>query len=232
MLPSRLEQLEKIEARAPVISNRIHTMAREAANEAEFRRPFANLIEIIGQEFDIPILVREEYSLAQGRADAAYNRLIIEYENPGSLRPSLSHRHTAHAVKQVKDYMEGVAQEERQQLIRLAGVAVDGKFFIFVRHVDGDWRIEQPVPVNPHSTARFLKMLFSLVSGKALIPKNLIDDFGSQNIAAQRITRALNNAMTRELPPWSKPSSGNGLPFSGKSPAMRKAQPGCGTSPN
>lgn len=176
-------------------------MAREAANEAEFRRPFANLIEIIGQEFAIPILVREEYSLAQGRADAAYNRLIIEYENPGSLQPSLSHRHTAHAVQQVKDYMEGVAQEERQQLTRLAGVAVDGRFFIFVRYVDGDWRIEQPVPVNPQSTARFLKLLFSLISGKALIPKNLIDDFGSQNIAAQRITRALNNAMAGELPP-------------------------------
>ncbi|MEW6386321.1 MAG: N-6 DNA methylase [Thermodesulfobacteriota bacterium] len=201
MLPSRLAQLEKIEARAPALAEKIHAMAQAAANEAEFRRPFANLIEDIGREFDIPILVREEYSLAQGRADAAYNRLIIEYENPGSLRPSLTHRHTAHAVQQVKDYMEGVAREERQQLTRLAGVAVDGRHFIFVRHVDDDWRIEPPVPVNHHTTTRFLKLLFSLVSGKALIPKNLIDDFGSQNLTAQRITRALNRALAGDLPP-------------------------------
>jgi hypothetical protein len=105
-------------------------MADAAANEAEFRRPFANLIEEIGREFDIPILLREEYSLAQGRVDAAYNRLIIEYENPGSLRPSLAHKHTAHAVQQVKDYLEGLAREERQQLARLAGVATDGRFFL------------------------------------------------------------------------------------------------------
>lgn len=201
MLPSRLAQLENIEARAPEVAQKIKAMAIAAANEAEFRRPFANLIEAIGREFDIPILLREEYSVAQGRVDAAYNRLIVEYENPGSLRFNLGHGHTRHAVQQVKDYMEGVSREEHQQLARLAGVATDGHYFIFVRHVDENWRVEQPVPVNPHTTARFLKLLFSLVSGKALIPKNLIDDFGSQNITAQRITRALNGALEGELPP-------------------------------
>ncbi len=200
MLPSRLAQLEKIQKHAAAVAAQISAMAQAAANEAEFRRPFANLIEAIGREFDIPIILREEYSLAQGRADAAYNRLIVEYENPGSLRPSLSHRHTAHAVQQVKDYMEGVSQEERQQLARLAGVATDGKFFIFVRHVDEDWLVEPPVPVNPQTTSRFLKLLFSLVSGKALIPINLIDDFGAQNLTAQRITRALNTALDGDLP--------------------------------
>ena len=201
MLPSRLAQLEKIQKHAAGVAAKISSMAQAAANEAEFRRPFANLIESIGKEFDIPILLREEYSLAQGRADAAYNRLIVEYENPGSLRSSLSHKHTAHAVQQVKDYMEGVSQEERQQLARLAGVATDGKFFIFVRHVDEDWLVEPPVPVNAQSTGRFLKLLFSLISGKALIPKNLIDDFGAQNLTAQRITRALTTALNSDLPP-------------------------------
>ncbi|MBZ5529706.1 MAG: SAM-dependent DNA methyltransferase, partial [Acidobacteriia bacterium] len=191
MLPSRLAQLEKIEARAPVVSEKIIAMARAAANEAEFRRPFANLIEDIGREFDIPILLREEYTVASGRIDAAYNRLIIEYKDPGILRGSLSHKATKGAVDQLTDYMVDVAREERQQLSRLAGVATDGHYFIFIRHVDEDWLKEQPVPVNRHTTARFLKLLFSLVSGKALIPKNLIDDFGSQNqITPQRITRA------------------------------------------
>jgi methylase of polypeptide subunit release factors len=202
MLPSRLAQLEKIEARAPVVSEKIIAMAKAAANEAEFRRPFANLIEEIGREFDIPILLREEYTVASGRIDAAYNRFIIEYKDPGTLRSSLSHKPTRAAEEQLKNYMVEVAREERQELSRLAGVVTDGHYFIFVRHAEEEWLVEQPVPVNPHTTARFLKLLFSLVSGKALIPKNLIDDFGAQNqISAQRITRALNNALEGEIPP-------------------------------
>lgn len=201
MLPQRLAQLEKIAARAPQVAKQIQEMARRAANEAGFRRPLGNLLEAIAREFDIGLLVRGEYSLARGRADAAYNRLIIEYENPGTLRPSLTDRHTDHAVQQVKDYMMGVAQEERQALSRLAGVATEGYFFIFVRHGGDGWRVQKPVPVNRHTTDRFLKFPFFLVSGKALIPKNLIDDFGARNNAAQRITRALVTALEGELPP-------------------------------
>jgi hypothetical protein len=40
-----------------------------------------------------------------------------------------------HAIGQVKDYIRGVAQRERREAHRLAGVAMDGRRFIFVRRV-------------------------------------------------------------------------------------------------
>jgi hypothetical protein len=173
--------------------------AKTSHNEAEFRSQFSKFIEAFAKELDVPLLVREEYTLATGRLDAAYNRLIIEYEPPGSLRPQLSHKHTAHAVQQVKDYMEGVASKERQKIHRLAGVALDGGYYIFVRHIEGRFVIEDPVPVNERTTERFLRLLVSLTSGKALLPDNLITDFGSNTLTAQRVARAFYEALSATL---------------------------------
>src|SRR2546426_12583000 len=98
--------------RTKEITQLIVNAARTSRNEAEFRSKFSRVIEDFAGSLDIPLLVREEYTLATGRLDAAYNRLILEYEPPGSLRTSLTHKHTAHAVQQVKDYIEGVAEKE------------------------------------------------------------------------------------------------------------------------
>ncbi|MCY4375127.1 MAG: hypothetical protein OXC31_15315 [Spirochaetaceae bacterium] len=143
----------------------------------------------------IPFEVREEYVLATGRLDAAYNRLVIEYESPGSLRATLTHRHTAHAVQQVKDYLLGIAAKDREKIHRLAGVVVDGHFFVFVRHVRGQFVVERPVEVNEFTTTRFLRLLVSLTSGKALLPETLIEDFGSQTETAERVARGLYDSL-------------------------------------
>ncbi len=59
MLPQRLAPLAQIEAQAPQVAADISAMAAAAANEAEFRRPVANLLEAIARDFDIPLLLRE-----------------------------------------------------------------------------------------------------------------------------------------------------------------------------
>jgi hypothetical protein len=184
----------------------IQEAARTSRNEADFRKQFSRVIEDFAKERDIPLLSREEYVLAKGRADAAYNRLILEYEPPGSLRSSLSHKHTAHAVQQVKDYIEGVAEKERQEIHRMAGVALDGNFYIFVRHVDGHFLVEEPVPVNERTTDRFLRLLVSLTSGKALLPDNLITDFGAGTLTAERVAKGFYDAVRAKLK-----SDGDGL---------------------
>jgi len=199
--PSRIEAVrERIRRDAPEITRRI----REAAsanhgNEARFRTLFAQIIEPWAQALNIPLLVQEERTLATGRADATYNRMIIEYEAPGRLRDNVNHAATAHAIQQAKDYVEGVARQERQRISRLVGVALDGHYFIYVRKVEGHWIDPEVELVNEQSVARFLRLLVSLTSGKALLPDNLVQDFGSNTLTAQRIASTLYQSLSRVL---------------------------------
>jgi len=68
---------------------------------------------------------------------------------------------------------------------------MDGHYFIFVRRVGEGWIEDDPVPTNAASAAYFLRLLFSLSVGAALVPENLIEDFGPRTLRAQRAVRAL-----------------------------------------
>jgi len=173
--------------------------AANPGNEARFRTLFAQIIEPWAQKLDIPLLVREERTLATGRADATYNRMVIEYEAPGRLRANVRQRATAHAIQQAKDYVEGVAHQERQQIHRLIGVVIDGCYFIYVRKVANHWTDPEVELVNEQSVGRFLRLLVSLNSGKALLPENLVQDFGSHTIYAQRVASSLYQSLSRRL---------------------------------
>lgn len=185
----------KIRELAPDFEQFIRGATRQAHNEAEFERAVNNEIERLARQLRIQLLVREQYTLATGRADAVYNRFVIEYEPPGSLRPNLNHGHTNHAVQQVKQYIVGLARAEKHDRDRLLGVAFDGHYFIFVRYHERHWIVEEPLEVNRASCERFLRALFSLSSGRALIPENLVEDFGSQNDLSRQATRALYHAL-------------------------------------
>ena len=102
-------------------------------NEAEFRRHIDQLLEEFCAEAELNPLAHAEYTLATGRADAVFNRLVVEYERPGTLSDRLSHRATAHAVTQVKSYISELAHRQRHELIRMAGIVFDGRYIIFVR---------------------------------------------------------------------------------------------------
>jgi hypothetical protein len=77
----------------------------------------------------------------------------------------------------------------------LMGVVTDGRRMIFGRFMSDRWQVEQPVPVDATSVTWLLRLLVHLQSGIALIPSNLIEDFGSDTITAQRTTRALYSAL-------------------------------------
>jgi SAM-dependent methyltransferase len=191
-----LQTYQRIRELAPAFAQDTLQAARSAHNEAEFERRMNNEIERLARQLGVDLLVREQYTLATGRADAVYNRFVIEYEPPGALRTDLTHGPTAHAIEQVKNYITGLAQTERHARDRLLGAAFDGHFFIFVRYHQGHWIVEEPLPVNPASCERFLRSLFSLSSGRALIPENLVEDFGNQNPLSQEVTRALYHALS------------------------------------
>jgi len=135
----------KLRSQSPYFAQRIQEAARTSNNEAEFRTKIALLIEEVASKVGLKNLhLREEYTLINGRADAVYNRLIIEYEPPRSLRESNAFRTNKHAISQVKSYLEGLVRRERHKPERLAGVVLDGSYFIFVRTKEGVWHIDSP----------------------------------------------------------------------------------------
>lgn len=180
---------------APNIARGISRVARQATNEADFRREAARILEDAGLMVGLTIIPRDEFSVARGRVDSVYNRLILEYKRPGIIKNSNATTANQTVIKQVKDYIIDVAKREKREAQRLAGVATDGYYFIFVRRVGEGWSVDDPLAVNSASTELFLRLLFSLSTGAALVPENLVDDFGPKNIRAQRAVRALYTAL-------------------------------------
>ena len=192
---SALRLYKLADERSPGFAAAVTRAKATSKNEREFQTAVDLLLAEFASQCGIGLLFRGEYTLATGRADAVYNRLVIEYEAPGSLRSSLTHGRTAHAVKQVKDYIDGLARRERHERASLLGVAFDGAQLIFVRWHEGAWHVEAPQPWDSSAAVRLLRSLVSLASGRALTPDNLVEDFGSESPSTQRAIRSLYSAL-------------------------------------
>lgn len=195
LTPEEIDAL--LEAEAPRISRSIRTAAQRAKNEAEFRAPVERLIEDFARKVEVELRVDRERNLLRGRADAVYNRFVIEFEPPRSLTRSNTNAKNAHALKQVKDYIESISKAERHALDRIAGAAVDGEWLTFVRWIDGKWREEEPVSVNPASVQTLLKYVVSLATELALTPENLLRDFGENTSVARAMVSAMYQTLTQ-----------------------------------
>jgi len=186
----------EVKKRAPDLAIQIQQAAASSHNEAEFRTKIAQLIENLADELKLPIYLREEYTLLEGRADAVYNRLVVEYKAPGVLRESNSHKSNQDIIEKVKDYIRGLVRRERHKPERLAGAVLDGNYFIFLRTKEGVWRIDSPLKVDDYSTEYFLKLLTSLSKELALIPENLVRDFGENTLVSRKAVSSLYKALT------------------------------------
>jgi hypothetical protein len=176
-------------------------LAPQKLSEAEFRRPIDNLLEEFAQKAGLGPLLRVERTLTgRGRADAVLNRLVIEYEQPGKLSPNLTDTATAHALDQVKRYLAGLAKEDRHQLTRLAGIAFDGQYIVFVRYYAGKFQIERPVEANLPALQRLLQWLSGTGPGIALTAHNLYRDFAMEELRTQKILHALYKGLQNALP--------------------------------
>jgi hypothetical protein len=197
---------ELIRKHAPDIAEQIKKAAQEAwGNEAQFRGNLARgrVFEGFADHLGLTLQPREEYTLINGRADAVYNRFVIEYEAPGTLTPRDSQKNR-HAISQVKQYLEGLARVERHKPERLAGVVTDGCYFIFSRFRTGVWHTDDPLPVTADSTGRFLASLYLLSTEKALTADNLVRDFGENSNVARIAVSALYKALTESQNPKAK----------------------------
>jgi len=191
----------EVKKRAPDLALQIQQAATSSHNEAEFRTKITRYIDDLAGELKLPIYPREEYTLLEGRADAVYNRLVLEYKAPGVLRESNSYKSNKDKIEKVKDYIRGLVRRERHKPERLAGAILDGNYFIFLRSKEGIWHIDSPLKVDDYSTEYFLKLLTSLSKELALIPENLVKDFGENTTVSRKAVSSLYKALTETQNP-------------------------------
>ena len=191
--PTDLEAF--VRQRAGKIADEIQAAANRAQNEADLVAAVERTLERFAKSFDVELHHSRERTLINGRADAVYNRFVIEYEPPRSLTKNNSARTNRHAIDQVKQYMDSLERLDRHKKERLAGVVLDGDFYIFVRYRDNRWRVDDPVPVAAHSTETFLRYLLSLSTELALTPDNLVRDFGENSNVARQVVPAFYRAL-------------------------------------
>jgi Eco57I restriction-modification methylase len=171
--------------RAEEFATHIRNAATVADKEEEIRIESEKQLAFIQREAGIKLEGKHEYTVASGRVDSVYSRVIIEYKNPKSpgdrIGPKADSPGSKKVVEQIKKRFYDMRDEHGQPINSLFGVGLDGKYFIFVRFRDEKWQVQEPVEVTRHSSERFLWALFNLGSkGKPLSPKYLASDFGSE----------------------------------------------------
>ena len=191
--PTDLEAF--VRQRAPEIAKGIQAAAQRSRVEADLVAEVEDVLKGFEKSFDLSLRLERERTLINGRADAVYNRFVIEYEPPGSLRKERDARPNLHAIDQVKQYIEGLERVDRHRKERLAGAVLDGSYFIFIRFRDDHWRVDDPVPVTAHSAETFLRYLLSLSTELALTPESLVRDFGENTVVSRLAVAALYNAL-------------------------------------
>lgn len=196
-LRERWMQVETlIKARAISFASNLLKAADKAVKEEEIRIACETELALIQAEAGIKLEAKHEFTVASGFVDSVYDRVIIEYKNPSSatarISPSLAASGTKKLVEQIKSRFADIEAQEGHSLNSLLGVGCDGKYFIFVRFRDGEWSIQDPVPVNRFSSERFLRALFNLgTKGKPFTPAQLAADFGSGSEIAREAVQDL-----------------------------------------
>jgi hypothetical protein len=173
-----------ISKKAAEYADQIKAAAAMADKEEEIRIESEKQLAFIQKEAGIKLEGKHEFTVASGRVDSVYSRVIIEYKNPKSadkIGPKAESSGSKKVVAQIKKRFYDMRTQLGQPLNSLFGVGLDGNYFIFVRFRDEKWQVQEPVEVNRHSAERFLWALFNLGSkGKPFSPEYLAGDFGSE----------------------------------------------------
>src|SRR5439155_11824311 len=156
-----------------------------ASNEEEIRIESEKQLAFIQQAAGVKLAGKHEFTVASGRVDSVYSRVIIEYTNPRSagdrIGPKADSPGSRKVVEHIKKRFYDMRTQPGQPLNSLFGVGLDGNHFIFVRFRDEKWQVQEPVEVNRVSAERFRWPTFSLGSkGTPFSPEYLAGDFGSE----------------------------------------------------
>lgn len=197
---------ELIANKASDFAAQIRKAAAVADKEEEIRIEAEKQLSFIQKEAGIKLEGKHEFTVASGRVDSVYDRVIIEYKNPSSgasrIGPKADSPGTKKVVEQIKKRFYDLRQEHGQAMNSLFGVGLDGKYFVFVRYREDKWQVQEPVEITKHSSERFLWALFNLgTKGKAFSPECLARDFGADATLAQNGIRILYEAVSTSKHP-------------------------------
>ncbi len=192
---------QELSEKARELSQQIIAAAKSSSNETELRLKTYPLLENFAEALDLNIESKHEYPLISGRADALYNRFIIEYKAPGILQNDNAHKTNQKAIEQTKGYILGLAKNQHKRSERYVAVILDGYYLIFLRFRHGRWNIDHPAKVSSSSMERFLRLLLNLRYGRALIPDNLVADFGEDTPISRAAVSALYQALKASQSP-------------------------------
>ena len=197
----RLESLdEQVAHKAADFADQIRAVAAVADTEEEIRIAVERQLAFVGKKDGVELEGRHEFTIAKGRIDSLYSRVIIEYKNPSDpaarIGPRADSPGTKKVVDQIKRRFYDLRTEQRQPLNTLFGVGLDGNHFVFVRFRDDKWQVQEPVEVTKYSVERFLWALLNLGrKGKPFTADYLAGDFGSEAKVAQDGIHALYEAI-------------------------------------
>jgi len=165
-----------IEANAQEIAEKIDLAAREANSEAALRIMVEHTLRDVLDRLGIA-WASYEYTLVEGRPDALYGRVVIEYEKPGVLSSGAGFKH---AVDQAVGYIKELAPSV-ELYPKYFGIVLDGYQIGFVRFRRA-WDIQGPFTVNKQTVLKLLEAIRGLrrkplkadLLNKDLVPESLV----------------------------------------------------------
>lgn len=200
-MPSSASLDAIIKKHAIEFAEHVRAAAKSAGSEMDVQVEAASQLKAVGKAAGIKLHEAHNHTIAEGRPDSVYNRVIVEYKNPASpserIGSSLDAAGSKKVVEQIKDRFRALQTELGHSIESLFGVACDGNRFIFVRWRDKKWEVQPPVEVDQHSAERFLWALFNLGTkgNRPYTPEYLAGDFGADSPLAQNGIRVLYEAI-------------------------------------
>jgi SAM-dependent methyltransferase len=189
----RPESLDEIVSHsAAIFAEQLRKAAAWAQSELDLQIEAAGALKEFARRAQITLEGHHNVTIATGRPDSVYSRVIVEYKDPGTLSANKDSAANQKLINQLRERFYDLRREQHQNWNSLFGVGTDGKYFIFLRFRDDKWTDQEPLPVDSHSAERFLWALYNLgQKGKPYQPEYLHGDFGSESNIAQEGVRTL-----------------------------------------
>ena len=188
--PESLDEI--VNHSAVVVAEQIQKAAAWAKSEMDLQVEVAGALKDFAKRAQIKLEGHHNVTVATGRADSVYGSVIVEYKDPGNLSSNKEAAPNRALIEQLKRRFYDMNREEKRNWSSMFGAGTDGKYFIFLRFRDDKWTDQEPLPVDRHSTERFLWALYNLgQKGKPYQPEYLHGDFGSESPVAQEGVRTL-----------------------------------------
>src|ERR1700722_1668339 len=120
MSADRRELASIIEKASAEFAEKLTAAAKLAVTEADIRSAADRELFKVEQVAGIALEARHEFTVASGRVDSVYDRVIVEYKNPASktdcIGAALTDRGTAKILAQIKSRFADLEKEHGQPI--------------------------------------------------------------------------------------------------------------------